>query len=215
MTQEVFDRIAPGWYHRRHRSIFLEELGALARRWRGGRLLNIGCGHGADFVPFRERFELHGLDISGRMLALAVKYASKYGFTPALVQGDASCLPYGDAVFDWAIAVATYHHIQPPEARLAALAELRRVLKPGGEAFITVWNRGQPRFWFKGRDTLVPWRTGGETLRRYYHLFTYRELEGLAKRAGLEVRESHPERRYRLPVKFFSRNICLLVRKPA
>ena len=96
---------------------------------------------------------------------------------------------------------------------MKALQELRRVLKPGGEAFITVWNRGQPRFWFRGKEIAVPWRTRDKTLHRYYYLFSYGELERLVKRAGFELLESFPERSYRWPIKFFSRNICLLVRK--
>jgi tRNA (uracil-5-)-methyltransferase TRM9 len=93
------------------------------------------------------------------------------------------------------------------------LNELRRVLKPGGEAFITVWNRWQPRFWFKPKEISVPWRQKDKTLYRYYYLFSYAELEKLAKRAGFEIIESFPESAYHFPVKVFSRNICLLVRK--
>ena len=77
-TQNVFDRIAPGWYNFRHRSIFTRELAEMAGRWRGGKLLNVGCGHGPDFIPFKEGFELYGIDISGKMLELAKKYAEKY-----------------------------------------------------------------------------------------------------------------------------------------
>ena len=122
-------------------------------------------------------------------------------------------LPYPDETFDWAISVAAYHHIKGEEERLKALHELRRVLKPGGEAFVTVWNRWQPRFWFRGKEVAVPWRMKGKTLYRYYHLFAYHELEKLAKEAGFEILKSYPESTYRFPVKFFSRNICLLIRK--
>jgi ubiquinone/menaquinone biosynthesis C-methylase UbiE len=126
---------------------------------------------------------------------------------------DVGYLPYGDETFDWAISVATYHHIRGKENRQAALNELRRVLKPGGEAFITVWNRRQPRFWFSSKEVEVPWRTKGKTLHRYYYLFSYRELEKLVKEAGFEVVKSSPESSYRFPTKFFSRNICLLVKR--
>ncbi|MDI6814609.1 MAG: class I SAM-dependent methyltransferase, partial [Dehalococcoidales bacterium] len=39
------------------------------------------------------------------------------------------------------------------------------------------------------------------------------ELEKLVKKAGFEVLKSFPESSYRCPIKFFSRNICLLVKK--
>jgi SAM-dependent methyltransferase len=96
---------------------------------------------------------------------------------------------------------------------LLALKELRRVLKPGGEAFITVWNKWQPRFLFKPRDLLVPWKSKDKTLYRYYHLFSYRELETTARKAGFEVVRAFPESKYRFPIKVFSRNVCVLVRK--
>jgi tRNA (uracil-5-)-methyltransferase TRM9 len=211
-NKAIFDQIAPGWYSFRHWSIFRSELEALAKQWQKGRLLNVGCAHGPDFLPFKDSFELYGVDFSAEMLKFAEKYAEKFGFAVELTLSDVRHLPYPDESFDWAISVATYHHIRG-EDQLAAISELKRVLKPGGEAFITVWNRWQPRFWFKPKEVAIPWRKKGKTLYRYYYLFSYPELEKLVKRAGFEVINSFPESTYRFPLKFFSRNICLLVKK--
>jgi len=185
----------------------------LARRWQKGSLLNVGCAHGPDFLPFTRNFDLYGVDFSVRMLDFARLYSQKFEFAVNLLLADVCHLPFSDGVFDWAISVATYHHIEGMNERQSAFTELERVLKPGGEAFITVWNRWQPRFWFGGKDISVPWRTKDETLYRYYHLFSYRELERLAKLAGFRVLKSFPESSYHYPLKFFSRNICLLVSK--
>ncbi|MCJ7425741.1 MAG: methyltransferase domain-containing protein [Dehalococcoidales bacterium] len=211
-NKEIFDQIAPSWYNFRHWSIFRTELEALAWRWQKGRLLNVGCAHGPDFLPFKDGFELYGVDFSAEMLKLAEKYSQKFGFAVQLALADVRRLPYPDESFDWAISVATYHHLGGGEHQ-EALRELKRVLKPGGEAFITVWNRGQPRFWFKPKEVKVPWRQRGKTLYRRYYLFSYAELERLAKEAGFEVIKSFPESAYRFPLKAFSRNICLLVKK--
>ncbi len=211
MTLDIFNQIAPGWYNFRHWSIFRRELEILAQRWQRGKLLNLGCAHGPDFLPFTQSFELYGVDFSKEMIRFAQKYSQKFNFMVTLSTADVRCLPFADQTFDWAIAVATYHHIEG-EGHLAALGELQRVLKPGGEAFITVWNRWQPRFWFRGKEVAVPWRTGDKTLYRYYYLFSYFELARLVKKAGFEVLKSFPESSYHFPVKFFSRNICLLVR---
>jgi tRNA (uracil-5-)-methyltransferase TRM9 len=213
VNREVFDQLADGWYNFRHFTIFRPELESLAERWQKGRLLNVGCGHGADFLPFKDNFELYGVDFSRRMIELAEKYARKFEFQVRLKVADARLLPYADETFDWAISVATYHHIQSHLEQLAALQELKRVLKPGAEAFLTVWNRGQPRFWFKGREANVPWRAKGQTVYRYYYLFTFWEFEKLAKRAGFRVLKSSPESTHRLLFKYSSRNICLLLKK--
>ena len=212
-SKDIFDRIAPSWYNFRHRSIFRRELEALAQRWQGGSLINIGCAHGPDFLPFASNFDLTGIDFSQQMLKLAGKYSQKFGFTTKLLLADARQLPFTDGVFDQAIAVASYHHIPKKEERLAAFEELWRVLKPGGEAFITVWNHWQLRFWSRGREITVPWRTGEVTLERYYYLFSYPELARLARQAGFKVLRTYPKSNYKFPLKIPTRNICLLVRK--
>ncbi len=212
-VKDIFDQIAPSWYNFRHHSIFRHELDSLAGRWDGGNLLNLGCAHGPDFLPFKNSFELHGIDLSTEMLRFARKYSQKYDFRVNLSLADVRCLPFRDNSFDHAISVATYHHIKGENDRLKAMQELGRVLKPGSEAFVTVWNRWQPRFWLKSREVAVSWRTKEKTLHRYYYLFTYSELENLAKEAGFEIIKSFPEHGYRFPLKYFSRNICLLLKK--
>ncbi len=211
--REVYDKIAPTRYNLHHWTRFNRELEAMASGWQKGQLLNLGCGHGADFLPFKSSFELYGLDFSSGMLKFARKYAEKFDFPVTLVQADVSRLPFSDESFDWAISIATYHHLKGREARERVFTELRRVLKPGGEAFITVWNGWQSQFWFKGKETTVPWRTKEETLLRYYYLFSYPEIERLAQQEGFQVVRSFPESSYPYPLKYFSRNICLLLKK--
>ena len=212
-NKEVFDEIAESWYRLRHWSRFTKELEEMASRWRKGKLLNVGCAHGPDFLPFKDNFELWGVDFSTRMVKLAQKYAAKFNFTVNLTVADATTLPYPDNSFTWAISIATYHHIQGDEQRLKAFHELRRVLKPGGEAFIAVWNRWQPGFWLKGKEVNVPWKSKGKILYRYYYLFSYPELRKLLTEAGFQVLIMFPETSYHFPLTFFSRNICVLIKK--
>ena len=211
-NREIFDEIAESWYRLRHWCRFGTELGEIAQRWQGGKLLNVGCAHGPDFLPFKDGFELWGVDFSVEMIKLAGKYAVKFDFEVSLAVADAISLPFPDNFFDFAISVATYHHIRGVEQRRAAFKELRRVLKPGAEAFITVWNRWQPRFWLKSKEVQVVWKSKGSTLYRYYYLFSYREFCKVLFEAGFEIVSMFPERRYKFPMKFFSRNICALVK---
>ena len=211
-NREVFDEIAESWYRLRHWCRFTNELNQMALRWQKGRLLNIGCAHGPDFLAFRGNFELWGVDFSTQMITMAQKYTTKFKFDAQLVVADAVSLPFVNGIFDWAIAVATYHHIKGSEQRQNAFKELKRVLKPGAEAFITVWNKWQPGFWFKGRELDIAWKAKGKTIYRYYHLYSYHELRKELTQAGLEIVSIVPENSYRFPLKFFSRNICVLVK---
>lgn len=212
-NREVFDQIAESWYRVRHWSLLKEELDALAARWQNGKVLNIGCGHGADFLPFRQGFKLWGVDSSPAMLRQGLAYSTKHKLYVNLVASDALYLPFPDNTFDWAISVATYHHVKGRDEREKAFRELKRVLRSEGEAFLTVWNQGQPRFWFKSKEQHVPWRLKGKTVYRYYHLFSYGELRKLLVKTGWEIVTVSPENSYRFPIRNFSRNICVLVRK--
>jgi ubiquinone/menaquinone biosynthesis C-methylase UbiE len=212
-NRRVFEQIAESWYRVRHWPLLREELEDVAARWQSGKLLNVGCAHGPDFLPFSQGFELWGVDSSPAMLKQALRYCTKFEFYVNLVAADALSLPFSSNTFDWAVSVATYHHIQGSEGREQAFRELRRVLRPQGEALLTVWNHGQPRFWLKSKDQQVPWKLKEETVYRYYHLFSYGELRGLLIKAGWQIVSMFPEKSYRFPMRGFSRNICVLVRK--
>ena len=214
-NREVFDQIAESWYRVRHWPLLKEELEEVAARWQIGKLLNVGCAHGPDFLSFSQGFELWGVDSSPAMLKQALRYSAKYNLYVNLIAADALFLPFPNNTFDRAISVATYHHIKGREERGKAFVELKRVLKPQGEAFLTVWNYGQPRFWLKSKEQQVPWRLKEETVYRYYYFFSYGELRKLLTKAGWEIIAMSPEKSYRLPiVRNFSRNICVLVKKP-
>jgi len=211
-NREVFDQIAESWYRVRHWPLLKEELEELAARWQSGKLLNVGCAHGPDFLPFSQGFELWGMDSSPAMLKQALKYSGKFKFYVNLIASDALFLPFPNDTFDWVISVAAYHHIKGREEREKAFVELKRVLKPQGEAFLTVWNHGQPSFWLKSKEQQVPWRLKGKTVYRYYHLFSYGELRKLLAKTGWKIVAMSPEKSYHLPIRNFSRNICVLVK---
>ncbi|MGQ9546340.1 MAG: class I SAM-dependent methyltransferase [Dehalococcoidia bacterium] len=213
-NKEVFNQIAESWYRLRHWPLFKEELQELAAKWQGGRLLNVGCAHGPDFLPFRQGFELWGVDSSSAMIQQGLRFSTKFGFYVNLTVADALSLPFSDNTFDWAISIATYHHIKGSQERERALAELQRVLKPEAEAFLTVWNHGQLRFWLKSKEQHVPWRLKEKTIYRYYHLFSYGELRKLLVKTGWKIVSMSAEKSYHFPIKSFSRNICALVKKP-
>ncbi len=96
----------------------------------GGRVLDLACGTGRVAVPLARRgFVVAGLDISGRALDVARTEAPDLEFR----QGDMRRLPWPDASFDGVINIWTafgYYQEQPDDEQ--ALAEVARVLRPGG-----------------------------------------------------------------------------------
>lgn len=208
----AFDGIAESWYRLRHWTRFKTELEELAARWGSGTLLNIGCAHGPDFMPFKDKFILYGLDSSYQMVRMAVKYSEKFTFPVNMVTADAVHLPFAAHSFNWIIAVAIYHHIEDAGGREKAFDELHRIIKPGGEAFITVWNHWQRKFLFKGKQVAVPWRTKEGLFKRYHYLYNYIEIEQKLKKHGLKILKSRPEKLYTGRFKYCSRNICILVK---
>jgi SAM-dependent methyltransferase len=93
----------------------------------GGRLLDVGCGEGQ---VARMAAELHDMDVVGIDPAMTqVSVATERGGGPRYVQGSAADVPIADASIDAAVACLVFEHI---EALDAALAEIARVLRPGG-----------------------------------------------------------------------------------
>jgi SAM-dependent methyltransferase len=100
---------------------------------RGRRVLDVCCGPGhltAALVAAGAHAE--GLDFAPTMVARA--RANHPGV--AFVEGDAEKLPYPAAAFDHVVCVFGILHLERPEA---AMAEARRVLKPGGRYVLAQW----------------------------------------------------------------------------
>jgi len=97
----------------------------------GEHVLEIGAGPGAATEELRKRAErVTSIEYSHAFAAgIARRSRSENG---ALLQGDASALPFPEKTFSAAIAVLVLHHLKSPEAQERAFAEIFRVLRPGG-----------------------------------------------------------------------------------
>lgn len=102
---------------------------------RGGRALEIGCGNGVGTEIILDQFgaeTVDAFDLDPRMVARAAKRLAARGDRVKLWVGNATRIDAEDATYDAVFDFGIVHHI--PEWR-SALAEVYRVLKPGGRFY--------------------------------------------------------------------------------
>lgn len=100
----------------------------------GARILDVGCGSGNYSILLAERgYRVEGIDISEEMLRIAREKAAEKGLDIRFAKEDVYALPYADASFDGIFSMAAFEFIHEEEK---AMAEMMRVLKPGGDLII-------------------------------------------------------------------------------
>ena len=101
--------------------------------------LDLACGTGdIAFALAARGAAVTGLDVTHRMLQLARSKRPSSGQTPAFVTGDMMALPFSDSAFD---LITTGYGIRNVPRIETALAEIHRVLRPGGVILSLDFNR--------------------------------------------------------------------------
>jgi ubiquinone/menaquinone biosynthesis C-methylase UbiE len=159
-----------------------------------GPVLDLGCGNCRNSIPFLEKkIDCIGLDYSKGMIKEAKKFLKKMNLKEKLIIGSLEELPFKKGSFLLVMCIRTLHHLETKELRLKALKEMKRV---GIKILMSGWKRWQPRFFlqligsfFSGHfaDVYVDWNYHGKIYKRFYHLYTKKELEDDLKTAGLKI----------------------------
>jgi SAM-dependent methyltransferase len=138
------------------------------------RVLDAGCGEGVLVDEYAGRLDITGVDAN---------YSSA-----RVTHGSVTALPFPDASFDRALCLDVLEHLTFEE-QPRALAELFRVLKPGGEVLVSVPNLAhlQSRIQFLLRGRLI--RTASEF--KHPGDRPVREYLQLARRAGFSLKGRH------------------------
>jgi SAM-dependent methyltransferase len=176
----------------------------------GGRVLDVGCGHGrVAHLLDRDRpgASYLGLDFSARLVRLAQEETAsltkvKVAFDVADLTEPGWSERLGDCRFDTILLLAVLHHIPAYQNRLEVLNTLGDHLRPSGRLVVSAWQfTTNPRMrrkivsWdrvaidpagLEPGDYLLDWKRGGVGY-RYCHLIDEEELARLATGSGLQL----------------------------
>ncbi len=178
------------------KNFLLEKIvGIIAARKRG-KVLDLGCGDG----DYAYRLNSLGFDVlAGDMDVNRFKYKEHIPFQKCDVTAK---LPFGDGVFDYVLFVEVIEHLRNP---YEVIAEIKRVLKPGGAVIVSTPNilnlKSRMRFLAEGcweyfREIPLEHSQNPKEVIWNLHLmpWRYHELEYLLHSSGLTVKNVYTSR---------------------
>lgn len=182
--QQIWDAIAPEWHKYKEKP---SKLSQEFLKKQTGNVLDLGSGSGRHLTKIKKG-KMVLVDFSEKMINLAKKKAKKNKIKASFQVADISKLPFENNFFDSAISISAIH-CTPKKQHKKIIKELFRVLKPRAKALIGVWNKESKRFKkYKEKERYIGWTDKGK---RYYYLFTEKEIHNLFKKAGFKILSTH------------------------
>jgi len=180
VTQHRYERQAR-WYDLKDAPMELFARALRRQLWAkidGGRVLEVGVGTGRNLPYHPPQSGVTAIDISPKLLAKAARKARKKGQPVELGLMDAQLLAFADGSFDSAATTFVFCSVPDP---LVGLAEVRRVLKPGGRFLLLEHVRLKNRIlgWLMDRLNPVAVRLSGANINR--------DTVGNVAKAGFEI----------------------------
>jgi ubiquinone/menaquinone biosynthesis C-methylase UbiE len=159
-----------------------------ARLRPGEHLLDVACGPGTTTIEAAASVSpggrVVGVDLSGRMVEAARAYAQQHEcLNTRFERMDAERLELPDASFDVVLCVLGLMYVPHPER---AIAEMRRVLRPGGRIVLAVWGERRNCGWAE-LFPIVDAEVKSDVCPLFFRLGQGAALAGLCAGVGLEV----------------------------
>ena len=141
-TREFFDEVERHRYQE-YAPWMPEVMGF--QKFKGRRLLEVGCGMGTDLLQFaRGGAFCTGIDITPRSVEVSSLHFGLYDMRADFVLGDGERLPFADESFDVIYSNGVLHHTADTAQ---AVRELHRVLRPDGVAKVMLYHRDSLYYW--------------------------------------------------------------------
>jgi 2-polyprenyl-6-hydroxyphenyl methylase/3-demethylubiquinone-9 3-methyltransferase len=192
IDNSIYDRLGRDWYEADDDPVALLRAESkvktpwiLARLAPESKVLDVGCGAGfLSNALATKGHTMTGIDVSRESLRVAALYDATKAVT--YLEADAYDLPFPDATFDAVTAMDFLEHVEDPER---AIAEMSRVLKPGGLFFFHTFNKNVLAWLvvIKLVEWLLPKTPKNMHLLRLF--IKPRDLEHFCRRQGLAVEE--------------------------
>jgi ubiquinone/menaquinone biosynthesis C-methylase UbiE len=151
-----------GWWERR---LFGQDNRPWAARRAEGDALDVAVGTGLNLPFYGPDVRVTGIDLSPAMLEVARQRAADLGREVGLREGDAHHLPFADASFDTVVCTFSLCNIPDPHQ---AVAEMRRVLRPGGRLVLVdhIGSSSKPVYWLQKGIEVITVRIDGDHMTR-------------------------------------------------
>ncbi|MCK5303954.1 MAG: methyltransferase domain-containing protein [Candidatus Heimdallarchaeota archaeon] len=171
-----------------------------------GILVDIGAGNSRNLLHFNSSsMQFIATDISFELLKASVEIQMGHHFT---INNDMKSLSLRSNFANLVLSIATIHHLRKKEETISCLQLQSALLKKDGYLILSCWRRWKPdtrkkligdfitspirklknKYWRHG-DIYLPWHDENKNIiaRRYYHLFTKRELVSVIKKTDLKI----------------------------
>lgn len=134
-----------------------EDIYFLLHRWKERNftdILDLGCGKGRHSLLFAENdYKVTGFDLADNGLNVLSQEAKKKNLNITTIKGDVVDLPFEDDGFDGIIAYHSIYHVNS-EGMKNVIDEIYRILKPGGEIYVTLISKNTYSFTSKECKTI-------------------------------------------------------------
>lgn len=169
------------------------------------KILDLGCGRGNFLIDLtKNKYDIIGLEKNDIYLEIIKDRAQEINLDVNLVQGEAENIPFDNNFFDFINCNEVTEHVLDP---VALLTESQRVLKNGGQMYISFHNRfgiydyhyhlwfinWLPRswadFWIKIIGKEKKSENAGYQQLSKMHYYTYREVIDLLQKVGFRVKD--------------------------